>query len=76
MDKMLIPPRYRLRVKQRRAIEVQRALPFPIRKLQSDNGPEFPAGLFAERLGNRDPVSVHQGTTSRAERQGRTQSPH
>ena len=50
------------------------ALPYPEASVRQRF--RIPAGLFAERAGSRDPVSLHQAATSRAERQGRTQSPH
>lgn len=53
---------------------VRHVLPFPIRKVQVDNGTEFPPGLCSGRARSRYPSAAYQAPPTRTEREGGTQS--
>jgi transposase len=53
--------------------ELRRSFPFPIRRLQCDNGTEFPLAFSLARSGSRDPPSIHPPAPPATEWEGRTQ---
>ena len=56
--------------------ELGRALPFPIKKLQCDNGVEFPLAFKACCRGQWHQAPVHQAAAAAAKREGGTQPSH
>lgn len=57
--------------------ELRLAMPFPIQRLQCDNGTEFPLAFVRPHgPAGWPPPPLHEAALSRAERQSRTQSSH